>query len=615
MNKKQAKKKTEAPIHWAYLLAPAFLLAIYPLIARLYLYDSGLEAYDWFDFSTQVSDLFLHWKMVALETAGLVMCLLLFLQMVRGRIRYSANQVLYLLLAYAALAFLSTCFSEYPGLGWHGAYEQFESVFCTLTYVLIVCYICLLAHRPESIRILLLALAIGSFFLGLIGFFQFFGLDVMTSSIGKALMVPARYRSAEMTIRGFEGLSYMTLYNPNYVSSYVCLVLPVLGWMVCSEKKMCWRILAALDMLLLYVSALGSRSDSARWGLSLVLLLSLALGLFHIRGWQGKLAYGAVCILAIAGIQAFFLFGADAVYTDTAASTASASDDDAIETEDDAEDTVVPISEHLRGIDTGEDALYITYDDDGFYLNFSFEDGDFSYGAADAEGVALDVQKAEDDYLFTIEDLRFGGIQFCPISYEDGSLGLQLRIDGKEWNFINGYNGESGYFYYNEFGKFDKITTAENYLFRDNGSFGNGRGFIWGETLPLLKHYVLLGSGADTFTMVFPQDNYVEKYLNGYETMVIGKPHNMYLQIAVQYGMLALLLFLAAVVICLYRTWKAWVKAEDKTGISLQAGIALGILGYLFTGLVNDVTICVAPIFWCLFGILVAMTVPERKKR
>ena len=590
------------------LIPLIFFCTLYPLITRLFLYDSGYEAFDWFDKTTQVSDLFLYWKLIAMEITGVVMCIILVFGLAKKYWKVTGNRIIYLLLGYALLTFVSTIVSEYAAYGWVGAYEQFEPVWCTLIYVLIVVYICCLVRDPRQVRILVFALAIGSFVLGVIGALQFFGIDLVTSSIGKFFIMPADLRNARLEGEGFKGLTYMTLYNPNYVGSYVCLLLPLFFSFAVNERDKRLRVLYVTDCILLYLTGLGCKSDSARWGMILILALMIALWLHRISDIRGRVALVLISSVAILGIHIYYTAGIDAFYSDTSSVEQVAETATAVEDAEDNTEEIIPISENLKGIETLDNALHVEYGNGGFYISYSVVDNEFYYDVTDEDGAFVTAEQVENQYLFQITDPRFMGVQFAPVSYEDGSFGLQLIIDGKKWNFTNESDGEPGYYYYNEFGKFDKITNAENYLFKDHGSFGNGRGFIWGETLAMLKHTLVLGTGADSFALAFPQDNYVEKYLNGYETLIITKPHNMYLQIAVQNGVLALILFLVAVLIYLYKAWRSYQNKDESDMPGLQTGIAAGMIGYLFTGLVNDATICITPIFWCLFGLGIMLT-------
>lgn len=609
-------KSKKIKISYMPLLPLIFFCTIYPLITRLYLYDSGYEKFDWFDFTIQVSDVFLGWKMIAMEATGVIMCLMLVYYVAVKHQKIKLNQLIWMLLGYAFLTLLSTMLSDYSDFGWRGAYEQFEPVWCTMIYVLIVCYIYILINDARQIRVLLIALAVGTLIVGLIGFFQLLSMDIMTSDWIKYIVVPPKYYDVEMNRGVYEGISYMTLYNPNYVGSYVSLLLPLFLSLAMQEDNVKIRILYAADCVMLYASGLGCRSDSARWGMSLGFILVFFMWFRRIGNRRRQVVFAAVCLIAVIGLQYYYMFGVTAVYNETPVLETEQTDDltvDVAEAETEEIPENVPISENLKAIETGDDALRVDYGSDSFYLSFSFGEDEFTYNLTDETGETISLKQEEGKPLFTITDPRFAGICFYPIAYQDGGYGVQLLIDGKEWNFSSSLEDRPGYYYYNEYGKFDKITTAENYLFENHGRFGSGRGFIWGETLALLKHTLFLGTGADSFALVFPQDNYVQKYLNGYEGMVVSRPHNMYLQIGVQNGVLALLLFLTAVMVCLYKTWKMYKDQTEPTALGLQIGIIVGVIGYLFTGLVNDANICITPIFWCIFG--VGNLLAEQKKK
>ena len=66
-----------------------------------------------------------------------------------------------------------------------------------------------------------------------------------------------------------------------------------------------------------------------------------------------------------------------------------------------------------------------------------------------------------------------------------------------------------------------------------------GRGYIWRNTLPILKNTLIFGHGAGTFEMYFKQFDFVG-LLNsqGNVDLIIDKPHSLYLQIACNQGVL-----------------------------------------------------------------------------
>ncbi len=119
---------------------------------------------------------------------------------------------------------------------------------------------------------------------------------------------------------------------------------------------------------------------------------------------------------------------------------------------------------------------------------------------------------------------------------------------------------------------------------------------------------MLLGSGPNTFVYEFPNDDYIGMKNVGYDGSVVTKPHNMFMQIWVQTGFLSLLAFLALYVVYFAESMKMYVR---KTGYRrsdlLGIGILLGTFGYLVTGLANDSTVAVAPVYWCLLGAGIAV--------
>ena len=181
--------------------------------------------------------------------------------------------------------------------------------------------------------------------------------------------------------------------------------------------------------------------------------------------------------------------------------------------------------------------------------------------------------------------------------------GFAVEIEGKSWLFSN-QTEYSGYYFYSPYGKFTKIETAETAIFTNYSKLANGRGYLWARTIPLLKDYLILGSGPDTFTVVFPQKDYVAASKMGYDKLTVTKPHNLYLQIGTQTGVLSLLAVLVFNIIylweCLCLYWKR--KADDFLQYMGMA-IMIAVIGYLVSGIINDSTITVAPIYWCLMGI------------
>ena len=164
----------------------------------------------------------------------------------------------------------------------------------------------------------------------------------------------------------------------------------------------------------------------------------------------------------------------------------------------------------------------------------------------------------------------------------------------------------------------DEIVTAEAAVFTEYDTFFGNRGYLWSRSIPLLKKYIVLGSGADTFSIVFPQDDYVVRTNAGYQDQLITKPHSMYLQYGIQYGMAALICFMVMAVMYGVQSLKLCWKADFKDKYScLALGIFLGVLGYGIMGISNDSCVALAPIAWAMlgFGFAVNAIVKEKQEK
>jgi hypothetical protein len=165
--------------------------------------------------------------------------------------------------------------------------------------------------------------------------------------------------------------------------------------------------------------------------------------------------------------------------------------------------------------------------------------------------------------------------------------------------------------------KYINLQTPESFGFKGKEKLGSARGYIWSRAIPLLKNTVILGNGPDTFPFVFPQNELIAKYYAlDTPNITVDKAHNLYLQMALNYGVVALLAFLVITIVYLVDSFKLYAFKEnynlDKTTM-LGAITSLGVVGYLITGLFNDSVVSVAPVFWIVFGVGVALNFMNRE--
>ncbi|MBQ7564890.1 MAG: O-antigen ligase family protein [Lachnospiraceae bacterium] len=244
-------------------------------------------------------------------------------------------------------------------------------------------------------------------------------------------------------------------------------------------------------------------------------------------------------------------------------------------------------SRMITGIETAEDAVIFT-DVNGDRLRISWE--------LSGDSAEYDIS---DPGRFEVLD---GWLRL--LKTEEGRLIMVISINHRDWYFTK----DNGSYYYvnavNRLVKFDPGPEKAE-LFPD--SFLSGRGRIWNYSIPLLKRHLLSGSGANTFVLEFPQNDYLYK---GYVYDRTGsepydvKPHCFYLQQWIENGLPALLLLLSFFALYLIRSIRLYLRTTDRgalyrIGLGCFTAVLLNLTGWL----VNDSNICTAPVFWVILGI------------
>lgn len=258
----------------------------------------------------------------------------------------------------------------------------------------------------------------------------------------------------------------------------------------------------------------------------------------------------------------------------------------------------------LSSLEFTNDGVKMTYNGKEFTITLSSENGVGGMQAFDEDGNRLTVNVPEESY-YTIDDPALSGLKFYPAEATDGN-GDTVSFMYMEYPGVGAVKfkkTDDGYTYITDALRPDKLYSAPSVIWTNNPRAISGRGFIWGRTIPLLPKYLVLGSGCDTFSVAFPNNDYFGLINSGYGTEAITKPHNIFLQLAVNEGVLALICFLIFVIGYIVSCFKTYWRA-DISGDVAPFGIAvcLAMIGYLFLGATVDSCVAVAPVFWVLIG-------------
>jgi hypothetical protein len=573
-----------------YLVPIIFIIAILPFIVRLKEYETPLSDYPWFSSTNQFVDFFLYYKQWTFICISFIMALIIIIRGYVSRKTLRFSPIFIPLAVYAGLAFISSVFSKNKNYSFTGIFEQFESIFVLLGYCLVVYYIYLFVNTERDVILILNSLLISVIILGILGLMQFLGHDFFKMQTGLKLITPNLYWNALDTFSfNFDAKRvYLTLYNPNYVGVYVSLILPILFILMFFLKKLWLFPVYLLAIAGMIVSLVGSRSTTGIVGI----IIAAFITLIFLRRYLLKYFYISIPLFIIVIVALFFFngkFDNSLIYNMNKVLNIQKS---------------LP---NLTDIQTNDDELVIKYKGNALRVKFSVDNMNNCYfDFLDEENNALPVSMEALNGPITILDERFPGFVFTPIMYDD-VLSFIILIDEHEWYFTN-QTDDGTYYYINQYGRLDKIKTAPSVLFTGYEDYATGRGYIWSRSIPLLKNNIILGSGADTFALEFPHQDYVNLYNFGYDTQFLSKPHSLYLQVGVQTGVISLLAFLIFYGMYFISSIRIYLKGYfnnyySKVGVS----IFIGTISYMICSISNDSTITVAPVFWVLIGLGIAV--------
>lgn len=598
-------KKEQTKNRW---LFPLILTAFIPLVMYYHPFDTKLDVYPWFGAAME-ADVFLYYKMVLMILLSIIMLfgiVIYYYQTRKSSLSkgkreermklFAAYRTWLPLLVYVILSFLSTIFSQYSYWGWYGISQQMEPVWVLAGYAVLAYYAYIFVQTAGDLFSVIKWLLISSGIVGLIGAFQAFGLDFYKTSLGKVTYLPSSLLKEQIEFVFEKGRTYASLYNPNYVGVYVSLLLPIVIVLIFFNKN---RKLLAFYVplaMVLIISLFGSGSKSGMLCIAASMLLLIFL--FRkklLEKWKFLVAGIAVLVVAFLGVNA--LKGNQ--LTDSLIHVLNTSKSEA------------PV---LSKIETNDDNVTIVYGGNILVFRYAEDQTELAQrlSLSDGEGKTIAVSEVDEETL-ALQDERFPGFTAGMASYED-ILFFEIKIDGTSWYFTN-QNGDNTYYYLTITGKLDKIEQANaSKLLEGRETFASNRGYIWSRTFPLLKKHVLLGSGADSFLLVYPNDEYVGKYNYGYGEQNISKPHNLYLQIGVQTGVVSLFAFLLFYGIYFVSSLRLYLKSKmDNFEVQMGAAILTGTAAYMLMGLANDSCIAVAPVFWLLIGLGTAINYQLKK--
>lgn len=517
-------------------------------------------------------DMFLYGKALFTIVVGAVLLVLLIIELAVYKYKlFDMTRLKDKIIAgcvgvYVVCTVLSYLFARYKSLALTGGVNNFEGTVVLLAYIVIFLaarFACANSRNIEAAveKLVLIEAVI---------------LSVLTAV--ECMYVPIAQIVAGHELKTeYENMISLTFYNPSYCAVFTILLVPFCMYFMAKAssviKSIVWSVLAITSVTGCFLT----RSTAAFYLVIAQFVVFAIVRVVEVVKTKEKSGFKYVVIKAVTiAVTLLIVFAANVATGNRlfrAVKSSSVNKTDAIHKTDYFKVTDIKVEGNTVTI-KGTDSQLQCIINDNASVQFESEEGD-----------VIDVTVKDDVITF-------------PAPYEL----VSANVENDALCFDLGYKGKLRFLMYNN--KFYPMTVDGSVIKDISGTQGDytkfdslftGRGFIWRNTLPILKNTIFLGHGAATFEMYFKQFDYVG-LLNsqGNVDLIVDKPHCWYLQMAVNQGvlcMLAVMLMLACIVIS---------AIKDKGNLAAIIAIA----AFCVFAIITDSYITVNPVMWAVLGLL-----------
>lgn len=581
---------------WLVFVPIILLLGVVPLIVRLVKTDISAE-YILYITGNNI-DFFTQFKAQAIVGIMILMGIIMFLVGKKADIKRDKISYIYygMSMLFIVMTLLSGYLSSYKEVTMWGLPNHAEGMVILICYILMMLYTYYCVKEKKDYKFIFIPLGFLVVCLTVIGYFQYIGEDLFMTEWGSKIIIPEHYAEDRGMLKGlYESHNiYGTLFHYNYVGSFAAMMVPLFITLTCFIKgyksKLAFGVLSLCSLFLLFGST--SRAGLIGFGCS-ILVFMILFGRSFLKYWRGILIAVVIGVISIVGLDR-----ATNGQIFSRIPTLIADMKGIFQPVDENFDykTNLPI----QGISQEEGKLMIQMQDKALTVSMTEEGPRFEdetgtqviYIYFDlGQGARYFTQEPKfEDYIFHVKDVE--GKKYLVLSYKDFKVAT-LGISDEGIQLVDDYTYKPKAF-----------VEPPAIGFKGKEKMGSARGYIWSRSLPILKDTLFVGVGPDAYAFEFPQDDILGKWY-AYDTpnMIVDKPHNLYLQIAINEGVIALIAFLVLVGTYVVQGVRLYgLKKGYSTLEILGSAVLLAIVGYLGAGIFNDSVVPVAPIFWILLG-------------
>lgn len=582
---------------WYHILPIAFIVLVIPLIVSLKVVNLSGDLYEFWKGDTYSLDFFSYYKRWWFLVAVFFSVIMLFVKLYQNNKILKKSYYYFPMCIYIFFVIISTFLSKHPEVAKNGFVERYEGMYVLIGYIIILFVTINLVKKEKHIKVILGGLFISAIILGSIGFFQYLGYDLWKSDFGKSIMMPSKdayYTYGQTLSYTFsKNFIYSTIYHPDYLGSYMAMLFPLCFAILILAKNKKLKIFMAFMTLLMIINLFGCNSRAGMVGAAFALMIFLVMiNKYIIKHWK-YFIIGFVIIIIGFGILNIFSKGALSSRIGSLIHDAAKLTNKSDISNTSVSDTIlkdIKISGNKAEIVTNTETLKIIRDS----INL------------------IDLKNEKDDIVHYNVDQKTGQLVLSDPAYKDYSLYIGklneitvFKVTRGNMNFFFDVTSKDSIKLIDNMQKVIELKPVEKWGFEGKETLGSARGYIWSRSIPLLRNTMFLGLGPDNFAIYFPQNDILGKMkAYGDMWMLVDKPHDLYLQIALSTGIISLIAFLSIVIMYFIKSCKIYFRNDFNNFISIAGvGIFIAICGYLGAAFFNDSVISVAPVFWVLLGV------------
>lgn len=596
-----SKKRIPASLEYEYKKLPItwfipllLIVGFVPLITYAKYIDlTGTTQSLYWTGQQQYLDFFSYWKSRWVMILTAISMIVYVVQFMKKKVPFKNLKQYYIPLGiYAIFVIISTTFAIDKTTAIWGFVDMEQGMFVLLSYVAITFLTINFINNERDVNLFVNAFLFLMIAEGILGVGQYFGHDFFQSELGKKLIVPGNIQVENLEFSFGPKTIYGTLFNTNFVGSFATLMLPLSVGILLGSKTKKQKIVAGIAVILMIFVWIGCNSRAGYFGIAISGIMGIVVFRKAVfKHWKVSGSITALLIILLVGLNivsdGLIINRVKSFNLSEQLKSTKKQNETALKIED------IILGENSVSIKTNEKTLNIKIDGNKMYL-------------LDENNYELEIKQSNHKVRIIDESYK----NFL-ISIPDNYPGVNVTVN---WHVINFYISEDSIKILGSGGRLAEPIVSERLeMFDGYESFASNRGYIWGRTIPLLKSYLICGSGADNFPLAFPQDDFIGKMNANWDwdaNLVVDKPHNMFLQIAINTGAVSLISLLVVWFVYIASSLKLYSKINfDSIEKYVGASCLIAVIGYLIAGIFNDQVISVAPIFWLLIGVGISINI------